>query len=122
MGSTEGEFLGIISKIVRSLTNLALVAQEETRLLTMTAKSCGPSFVPYGIPPFRHLTDDEGPPKVENCVLPSKKMATHLILSTLKSQILNVCVTVCEMIGGFIIFIILGEIFSLPSLTLFIIY
>ena len=74
----EGEYLGIISKIVRSSTNLALGAQEETRSLTMTAKSSGPSFVPCGIFPFRHLMDDacEDPQKVENCVLPSKKTGT----------------------------------------------
>ena len=67
MGEQRRGFLSIITKIVRSFINLALVAQEETRSLIMTAKRGGPSFVTCVIPLFRHLMDNENPHKVGNC-------------------------------------------------------
>ncbi|XP_015769573.1 PREDICTED: uncharacterized protein LOC107348078 [Acropora digitifera] len=49
----EGEFLGTISSNVKSSTNFALGHQDNIRSSTMIANNKGPSFVPWGIPPFR---------------------------------------------------------------------
>ena len=49
----DGQFLGMISRIVRSSTYLAHLGHVLTRSLTITENSTGPNLVPWGIPPFR---------------------------------------------------------------------
>ena len=59
----------MISRTVKLSTNLALGGQVET---------LGPSFVPWGIPPFRDRKDEVRSPMPVICVRPCRNAATHL--------------------------------------------
>ena len=74
----EGEVLGTTSRTVKTSTYFSLGTQDETRSLTIIANKRGPSLVPWGIPPFRTLAVEVASMRLINCVLPSKKAATHL--------------------------------------------
>ena len=67
----------MISRTVKSSTNLALGAQVETKSLTMTENKIGPSFVPWGIPPFRDRKDEVRSPMRVICVRSCRNAATH---------------------------------------------
>ena len=74
----DGEFLGMISRIVRSSTYFARLDHVFTRSLTITENSTGPNLVPWGIPPFRERILEKSEPMRTDCERPSRKAAIHL--------------------------------------------
>ena len=74
----DGEFLGMISRIVRSSTYFVRLDHVFTRSLTITANSTGPNLVPWGIPPFRERILEKSEPMRTDCERPSRKAAIHL--------------------------------------------
>ena len=74
----DGEFLGMISRIVRSSTYFARLGHVLTRSLTITENSTGPNLVPWGIPPFRERILEESEPMRTDCERPWRKAAIHL--------------------------------------------
>ena len=87
----EGEFLGTTSRTVKSSTYFALGAHDETRSLTIIASKRGLSLVPWGIPPFKTLAVEVESMRLMNCVLPSKKAATHLSKALCTSNPESLC-------------------------------
>ena len=74
----DGEFLGMISRAVKSSTNLARGPHVDRRSFTITANRIGPSLVPCGIPPHRTLMVELAFPILVNCDLPWRNDVIHL--------------------------------------------
>lgn len=74
----DGEFLGMISRIVRWSAYFARLGHVLTRSLTITENSTGPSLVPWGIPPFRERILEESEHMRTDCERPWRKVAIHL--------------------------------------------
>ena len=74
----DGEFLGMISRIVSSSTYFKRLGHVLTRSLTIPENSTDPSLVPWGIPPFRERILEESEPMRTDCERPWRKAAIHL--------------------------------------------
>ena len=74
----DGEFLRMISRIVRSSAYFARLGHVLTRSLTITENSTGPSLLPWGIPSFRDRILEESEPMRTDCERPWRKAAIHL--------------------------------------------
>ena len=74
----DGEFLGMISRIVRPSTYFARLGHVLTRSLTITENSAGSNLVPLGRPPFRERILEESEPMRTDCERPWRIVAIHL--------------------------------------------
>lgn len=85
----DGEFLGMISRIVRSSTYFARLDHVLTRSFTITENSTGPNLVPWGMPPFKERILEKSEPMRTDCERPSRKASIHLTRQECRLQECN---------------------------------